>query len=57
MTLSEDDAAAIRREVPDVLVAVPGVRGSAQVTYGSINWSTIIFGSPWQRRAGRADDS
>jgi hypothetical protein len=25
LTLSEDDAAAIRREVPDVLVAVPGV--------------------------------
>ncbi len=46
MTLSEDDAAAIRREVPDVLVAVPGVRGSAQVIYGNINWSTIIFGSP-----------
>jgi putative ABC transport system permease protein len=46
MTLSEDDATAIAREVPDVLVAVPGVRGTAQVIYGNVNWSTVIFGSP-----------
>ena len=46
MTLSEDDATAIAREIPDVLVAVPGVRGTAQVIYGNVNWSTVIFGSP-----------
>ena len=45
MTLSEEDAAAIAREVPDVLVSVPGVRGTAQVIYGNINWSTVIVGS------------
>jgi putative ABC transport system permease protein len=45
MTLSEDDAGAIGREVPDVAVAVPGVRGTAQVIYGNGNWSTIVFGS------------
>jgi len=46
MTLSEEDAAAIAREVPDVLVSVPGVRGTAQIIYGNINWSTVIVGSP-----------
>jgi putative ABC transport system permease protein len=46
MTLSEEDAAAIGREVPDVLVSVPGVRGTAQVIYGNINWSTVVVGSP-----------
>ena len=45
MTLSEDDATAIAREVNDVVVAVPGVRGAAQVIYGNVNWSTIVFGS------------
>jgi putative ABC transport system permease protein len=46
MTLSEDDATAIAREVPDVVVSVPGVRGTAQVINGNVNWSTIVFGSP-----------
>ena len=45
MTLSEDDAAAITREVPDVAVAAPGVRGSAQIIFANVNWSTIVFGS------------
>jgi putative ABC transport system permease protein len=45
MTLSEDDAAAIMRDVNDVAAAVPGVRGAAQVIYGNVNWSTIVFGS------------
>src|SRR4051812_21271910 len=45
MTLSEDDAAAIAREVPDVLIAAPAVRGSAQVIAGAANWSTIILGA------------
>jgi putative ABC transport system permease protein len=45
LTLSEDDALAIKREVPETLVVAPGVRGSAQVIYGNVNWSTVIFGT------------
>jgi putative ABC transport system permease protein len=42
-TLSEDDAAAISREIPETLAA-PALRGSAQVVWGNSNWSTQIFG-------------
>ncbi|TAK85438.1 MAG: FtsX-like permease family protein [Betaproteobacteria bacterium] len=42
-TLSEEDVAAINREIPDVLAA-PALRGSAQVVWGNANWSTVIFG-------------
>jgi len=38
LTISEDDAAAIAREVPLVQVAAPSVRGTAQVVYGNLNW-------------------
>jgi len=44
VTLSESDA----RELPtcpDVAVAVPIVRGGAQVVYGNNNWATIIYGT------------
>jgi len=44
LTISEDDAAAIAREVPLVQVAAPAVRGNAQVVYGNLNWSTLIQG-------------
>jgi putative ABC transport system permease protein len=44
LTISEDDAAAIAREVPLVQVAAPSVRGTAQVVYGNLNWSTVIQG-------------
>src|SRR5205814_2077967 len=40
LTITEDDAAAIAREVPAVQVAAPSVRGGAQVVYGNLNWST-----------------
>ena len=40
LTISEDDATAIAREVPSVQVAAPAVRGTAQVVYGNLNWST-----------------
>jgi putative ABC transport system permease protein len=43
LTLSEDDAAAIQREMPEV-IAAPALRGSAQVVWGNQNWSTVIFG-------------
>ena len=45
MTLSDDDALAIEREIPEVIVASPGVRGSAQIVYGNSNWSTVIYGT------------
>ncbi len=43
LTLSEDDAIAIQREMPEV-IAAPALRGSAQVVWGNQNWSTVIFG-------------
>jgi putative ABC transport system permease protein len=42
-TLSEDDAAAITREIPEALAA-PALRGGAQVIWGNANWSTQIYG-------------
>ena len=59
-TLSEDDAIAINREIPDALAA-PALRGSAQVIWGNANWSTQIFGvtpeyleaRQWPLAAGR----
>jgi putative ABC transport system permease protein len=44
LTISEDDAAAIAREVPLVQAAAPSVRGTAQVVYGNLNWATVIQG-------------
>ncbi len=42
--LTEDDALAIAKEVPEVQVAAPTNRGSGQVVYGNNNWSTQIYG-------------
>jgi putative ABC transport system permease protein len=61
LTITEDDASAIAREVPAVQVAAPSVRGSAQVVYGNLNWSTGIQGitpdyfeaRDWPLEAGR----
>ena len=44
LTITEDDAAAIAREVSLVQVAAPSSRGNAQVVYGNLNWSTGIQG-------------
>jgi putative ABC transport system permease protein len=44
LTITEDDAAAIAREIPAVQVAAPSTRGTAQVVYGNLNWSTVIQG-------------
>ena len=44
LTITEDDAAAIAREVPAVQVAAPSMRGTAQVVYGNLNWATVIHG-------------
>ncbi len=44
LTITEDDATATARDVPSVQVAAPMVRGSVQVVYGHLNWSTQIRG-------------
>jgi putative ABC transport system permease protein len=59
-TLSEDDAIAINREIPEALAA-PALRGGAQVIWGNANWSTQIYGTTpeyleareWPIAAGR----
>jgi putative ABC transport system permease protein len=64
LTISEDDALAIAREIPETLTGAV-VRGSAQVVWGNQNWSTIIFGTTqdylqirqWELAAGRAYDA
>jgi putative ABC transport system permease protein len=44
LTITEDDSAAIAREVPAVQVSAPSVRGTAQVVAGNLNWSTVVQG-------------
>ena len=44
VTITEDDAASIGREIPAVQVAAPSVRGSAQVVFGNLNWATGVQG-------------
>jgi putative ABC transport system permease protein len=44
LTITEDDAWAIQREIPSVEVAAPAVRGGAQIVYGNLNWGTAILG-------------
>ena len=59
-TLSEDDAIAINREIPDA-IAAPALRGGAQVVWGNANWATQIYGTTpeyldvrqWPLAAGR----
>jgi len=61
-TLTEDDAAAIQREIPSVQVAAASVRGTGQVVFGNLNWSTLIYGitpeymeaREWAISSGRA---
>jgi len=43
-TLSVDDAFAIEREIPDVSIVSPEVRGGTQVAAGNQNWGTSIQG-------------
>jgi len=43
-TLSEDDAIAINREIPEA-IAAPALRGGAQVIWGNTNWATQIYGT------------
>jgi putative ABC transport system permease protein len=44
-TISEEDAYAIARELPDAVVsAAPALRGNGQVVAGNSNWSTSFYG-------------
>ena len=62
LTITEDDAYAVQREIGLVQVAAPSTRGTAQVVYGNLNWSTVIQGvtpeyleaRDWPIDAGRA---
>jgi putative ABC transport system permease protein len=63
--LTEEDVVAIAREIPEVQVAAPSMRTSAQVVAGNTNWSTSIFGTTndhleardWPLAGGRAFES
>ncbi len=62
LTLTEDDAGAISREIAAVEIAAPAMRGTAQVVFGNQNWSTVIQGATpeyllvreWALESGRA---
>ncbi|MBI1921458.1 MAG: ABC transporter permease [Geobacter sp.] len=43
-TLTYDDARAVSSECPSVNAVAPEVRGTAQVVYGNLNWSTVVNG-------------
>ncbi|PYO58723.1 MAG: multidrug ABC transporter substrate-binding protein [Candidatus Rokuibacteriota bacterium] len=44
LTITEEDAWAIQREIPLVEAAAPTMRGGAQIIYGNLNWATSIQG-------------
>ena len=64
LTITEDDAYALQREVDGVQAAAPQLRGSGQVVFGNTNWSTQIYGitpeyleaRQWEVADGRAFD-
>jgi len=45
VTLSESDARELTAQCPDILLAIPIVRGGAQVVYENSNWATFIYGT------------
>jgi putative ABC transport system permease protein len=56
LTITEDDALAIQREIPAVAAAAPTSRGGAQVVYGNLNWATGIQGVTLEFFAAREWD-
>jgi len=44
LTITEDDSASIAREIAAVQVSAPSIRGTSQVVFGNLNWSTGIQG-------------
>ncbi|BDT71631.1 macrolide export ATP-binding/permease protein MacB [Comamonadaceae bacterium OS-4] len=63
--LTEEDAAAIGLEIPEVQVAAPTSRTSAQLVFGNTNWSSTVFGvnndyleaRDWPMASGRMFDA
>ena len=45
ITLSEADARELPAQCPDIALAVPLVRGGAQIVYENNNWATMIYGT------------
>lgn len=45
VTLSESDSRELPAQCPDIALAVPVVRGGAQIVYESNNWATMIYGT------------
>ena len=43
-SLTDDDSAAIAKEVPAVQATAPYVRGNVQVIASGTNWATVLFG-------------
>jgi putative ABC transport system permease protein len=44
-TLTESDAKAIAKQIPQVQVAAPSIRGASQIVRGNKNWNTIVNGT------------
>ena len=63
-TLSDEDAAAIAREIEGVAASAPFVRGNAQVVAGGTNWGTSVYAvdldyfaaREWDVESGRSFD-
>jgi putative ABC transport system permease protein len=43
-TLTEEDGQAIKKEIPEVQVVAPYIRGRGQIIFGNANWNTSILG-------------
>jgi len=62
LTITQEDAAAIEREIDAVQVAAPSLRGNVQAVHGNLNWSTFMLGvtaefleaRDWTLAVGRA---
>jgi putative ABC transport system permease protein len=63
-TLTDEDAAAIKREIEGVTAAAPFVRGNAQIVAGGANWGTSVYAvdldyfaaREWEVESGREFD-
>jgi putative ABC transport system permease protein len=63
-TLTDEDAAAIKREIEGVTAAAPFVQGRAQTVWGASNWNTTVYGvdldwfaaREWEVETGRGFD-
>ena len=44
LTITEEDAWAVQREIPLIEAAAPSMRGGGQVVYGNLNWATTVQG-------------